>query len=154
MLSYDPETGVFIWLKRTGGQCKAGAPAGYLTRDGYPAITLDRRINLAHHLAFLLMTGRWPETLVDHIDGDRTNNRWSNLREVTCAVNSQNRFAARNKTRSAPLGVTWHKGAGKWQAQIRHNEKHYYLGLFDTPEAAHMAYLAKKAEVHPDASPR
>lgn len=105
------------------------------------------------HSAFpnlLLMTGDSPpdDMTVDHIDGDKLNNRWSNLRVVTQAVNNQNLRSARVGSKSGLIGAHWNKQDKKWQAGIRINGKNVHLGKFDTPEEAHAAYIAKKREVH------
>lgn len=92
---YDPETGIIWHRKRDlfGTRKRADAEidkAGYRrTRHSYQN---ERHAPQAHRLAFALITGRWP-TMIDHIDRNRTNNRWSNLRETTAAQNSRNRAA-------------------------------------------------------------
>lgn len=84
---------------------------------------------------------------VDHEDGDGLNNRRGNLRAATRAENSRNQRRRRN-SRSGFKGVTWHKLGGRWAAQITANGKNHYLGLFDTPEAAHAAYVAASHTLH------
>ena len=76
---------------------------------------------------------------IDHIDGTKTNNHISNLRNVT---NQENLFNTRCK------GYYFNKKKGKYQAQIQLNEKKIHIGLFDTEDEAHQAYLNKKPEVH------
>lgn len=132
LLSYDPKTGEFT---------RRGARAGTLRPDGRRQLAVDGKIYLEHRLAWLYMTGAFPTYGVDHRDGDPSNNRWKNLREATPAQNNQN-LDARHGLR----GVT--KFRGKWQAQINVDHKFVYLGLFDSPELAHEAYLAAKAKLH------
>ena len=94
LLSYDPDTGAFQWLvefKFKSLVIKPGDYAGTINSDGYIKITIDGRTYLAHRLAFLFMTGKWPRQTVDHRDRDRTNNSWNNLRDVSQGVNNQNR---------------------------------------------------------------
>jgi hypothetical protein len=85
--------------------------------------------------------------LVDHVDGDGLNNRRSNLRIATRAENNRN-AAVRKDNTSGFKGVHWHKGDGRWQAQIRVAGKRIRLGAFDTPEAAHAAYCEAAARYH------
>lgn len=145
MLSYEPSSGTFRWQKRRGGQFKVGDVAGSIDREGYLVITLDYRCSYAHQLAFIYMTGSTPG-LVDHIDGNRANCRWVNLRAADAQLNARNRRVSASKKSCALMGVT--RKGGRWQAQIKAGTKARYLGLYATPEAAHAAYLKAKAELH------
>lgn len=139
VLHYDPDTGVFTW--RSGPA--QGRVAGWLEtgpRTGYIRIEIDGRAYMAHRLAYLYVTGEWPSRL-DHIDNDKTNNRFANLRIATASQNAANRRKPRNNS-SGYKGVSFYKKTGKWVAYIRHNYRHKTLGYFDTPEAAHAAYCA------------
>lgn len=155
ILHYDPDTGDFTWLVPRA-QKKAGDKAGRLyvhktskeRRWGYIEIGIDNKIYRAHRLAWLYMTGSWPEALIDHKDGDRTNNRFSNLRECTVRQNAENRFNHHGKT-SQYLGVCFDKHTKKWQASIRVNGKATYLGQFVQESDAADAYLKAKAVYHP-----
>jgi hypothetical protein len=99
----------------------------------------------AHRIIWMMFNGNLPKEQLDHIDGDRANNRIENLRECSNTENQQNRKLNKdNKT--GFTGVTIWKT--KFKAEIRLNKKGYYLGLFDTAEEAHKAYLNKKAELH------
>lgn len=145
-LDYDPQTGQFTYRKRCGPR-RAGEIAGWLGMQGYWLIHVAGRLYLAHRLAFLHMTGRFPEQMIDHRNGKRADNRWHNLREATRAMNAHNqKKAARSNRSSGLLGVT--RQGGRWQAQITVNRRSVYLGLHETPEAAHAAYLAAKRELH------
>lgn len=148
LLHYDPDTGLFTWAKSRPG-CRVGAVVGTRHKEGYWQVRLDRRLYLTHRLAFLYMLGRLPAQHVDHINRDRGDCRWCNLREATNSENAQNQQATQRKTSSGLLGVSWHKRIGKWVAQITANKQHINLGCFDTPEAAHAAYITAKAELHP-----
>jgi hypothetical protein len=92
------------------------------------------------------MTGAWPAGQVDHLNGARTDNRWTNLREATAAVNSQNQRVAYPRNKSGFLGVRAFRAG--WTAQITVARKQVYLGNFSTPEAAHEAYVKAKRELH------
>ena len=150
LLHYDPETGVFTWKVDSGrwGRIKAGTEAGNLRRrDGYRQIKLKEGNFLAHRLAFLYMTGDWPEQHVDHIDGNPLNNRWCNLRDVDRNANMQNlKRAQSNNKSSGLLGVS--SCRSKWQAHITVNSEYKHLGTYDTPEEAHDAYLEAKRQLH------
>ena len=139
LLIYDPHTGLLQYRER-GPRRPRGWWAG--ARDpssgGYLRIQIGTRKYLVHRIAFLLMKGRWPNEL-DHRDLDRTNNRWANLREVTHQQNTLN-GPMRSTNKSGFKGVSWHKVAQKWVAEMKLGEKRIYLGLHDSPEVAHEAY--------------
>ena len=144
LVHYDSSTGQFTWrLKRR--RCRPGDPTGCVARNGYVVVRLDNVLHYAHRLAWLYEQGRWPAEQLDHINGDRTDNRIANLREVTNAQNAQNQ-KRRNNTSGFP-GVR--RENSKWLAEIKVQYKPIRLGLFDTPEAAHAAYLAAKQKLHP-----
>ena len=102
----------------------------------------------AHRLAWALHTGGWPKGEIDHIDGDESNNRIVNLRDVSKSVNQQNKRLPRVDSKSGFIGVCWHKGGGKWSAQITVHGKSIYLGLFSDPAEAHSTYIAAKRRLH------
>jgi hypothetical protein len=148
LLAYDPDTGKFTWLKPPVGahRVSASSIAGCIRRDGYRVIGLHGRDYKAHRLAFLLVTGAWPVGQVDHINGDKADNRWSNLRDVRPSVNRQNLRRATAGSKTGLLGAT--PDCGRYRAQIELNGRAQYLGLFDTAEAAHAAYLKAKRQHH------
>lgn len=148
-IAYDAETGVFTRLVRSGN-CRAGSPLGSLRANGYLTVSYQNQHRLAHRMAWLMQTGCEPTNDIDHIDGDRTNNRWSNLRAATRGENMQNeRHARASNLSSGLLGVSWSKAARKWAAGIKINGKKRHLGLFDDKQAAHAVYLEAKREIHP-----
>ncbi len=141
LLVYDEQTGVFTW-RVARPACKLGGVAGSTKLGGYRRIGIDNHMYLAHRLAWLYVTGAWPIHGIDHRDGNPGNNAFCNLREATLGENAQNL-----KKRDVPFtGVSAKRG--KWQAQINADGKYIYLGLFDTPELAHQAYLEAKAKLH------
>lgn len=146
LLAYDPDTGVFRW-RADRGPVKAGDIAGRLDAKGYRDIRVKGTLYKAHRLAFLLVTGKWPAQHVDHIDGDRQNNRWSNLRDVSNGINAQNLKTAQKNSKTGLLGVSPVKG-GRYQAAITVNGKPRHLGFYDSPEVAHAAYVAAKRLHH------
>jgi len=143
LLNYDRETGIFTWAITRRG-CRKGSVAGCKMKHGYIAIRLDDALYTAHRLAWLHVTGEWPANQIDHINRDRADNRFSNLRAVTNAENAQNQKARANK--SGFTGVR--KENSKWLAEIKINYKPIRIGLFETPEAAHEAYVAAKRKYH------
>lgn len=148
VLSYDARTGAFEWRSKISKKVVVGSAAGAMNASGYIVIGIGGKIYYAHRLAFIYMTGNAPE-IIDHKDGDRANNSWSNLREATSQQNVLNAKLAVNNT-SGFKGVSWHRGAGKWSAYIILNERKRHLGLFDNPEHAHDAYLAAARHAQPE----
>ena len=127
ILSYDPETGGFIWLIAPANCMKAGDAAGTLDR-GYVQIGIKGKLYRAHRLAWLITYGEWPREL-DHINHIRDDNRIANLREVTRQENCKNRSPSK-RNKSGVCGVCWNKASNKWLAMICVNSKNTYLGAF------------------------
>lgn len=147
VLAYDAETGVFTWIKSPTPVVKEGTVAGSFHGTKYLRIMIGGRQYLAHRLAWLYVNGRWPVNQIDHIDGNKTNNRIENLRDVSATFNEQNKIAAKIDSKSGLIGASPYRN--RWRAQIKINKKIKYLGLFDTAEKAHQAYLAEKEKSHP-----
>ena len=135
ILNYDPETGIFTWKISNSSRAKVGDVVGCQSGDGYLRIQLQSRKYQAHRLAWLYVYGEWPEDQIDHINRIRTDNRISNLREVTNKQNLQNSGKRSDNTSGHP-GVIWHKRISKWQATIKHNQKQIHLGYYSTIEEA------------------
>jgi hypothetical protein len=130
LLSYNPETGYFIWAKNLGIRIKAGDIAGTHDKDGYILIGIDCSRYKLHRLAFLYMTGSFPIDEVDHLNHVKDDNRWSNLRHATRTINQRNRVNQKNNT-SGRNGVYWKKRTQKWHANICLAGKLYHLGYFN-----------------------
>lgn len=147
IFDYDPETGLFSWRINTrNGKAKIGDRAGFPHCHGYWHLKLNGRTYIAHRLAFVWMTGQLPPEDVDHIDNDKSNNRWANLRAATRSENRANTPVSRSNT-SGLKGVSWFKPTGKWQAQIKLRGQSIALGMYDCPAAAHFAYIIASQEV-------
>lgn len=158
-LDYSPDTGALTWKERPIEHFKdkqaistwntrfAGKDAGTVNSKGYLAIRISGTSYLAHRLAWKLSTGDDPAEHIDHINGDKLDNRLCNLREATRPQNSRNRASQSNNT-SGFKGAFWHKRDSKWVAQIRINGKKKHLGYFPTPEAAHHAYCQAATKYH------
>jgi HNH endonuclease len=145
LLNYNPDTGRFVWLVTKARQANAGDAAGS-PNHGYIAIGCDGDLRFAHRLAWLYMHGVWPTGRIDHINGDKTDNRICNLREVSHSVNLQNQRRAMKNNKLGLLGVRAY--AGKFRAQIKANGQNIHLGYYLTPEAAHSAYIEAKRRLH------
>lgn len=148
-VAYMPETGGFVRLVATGqrGRYKPGSMKEHIKTNGYARVHVDGAMYAAHRLAWLYMHGRWPDGDIDHINGNRNDNRAANLREVTRAENMQNERKARSNNQCGLLGVSPH--GSSWRAQITVNGVSKKLGSFSTPSEAHAVYLKAKRELHP-----
>lgn len=149
VLIYDQHAGVFKWSLKTNRKVVVGANAGSVTRHGYVAIRIDGTRFAAHRLAFLYVTGKWPDGEIDHINGVRSDNRWINLRACSSAENRQNQRAAHAGSSSGLLGVSWNSRLQKWVAQIAVDGRRRHLGCFDDASKARNAYVAAKRQIHP-----
>jgi hypothetical protein len=146
LLEFDRATGGFRWRVTNSNRAKAGSSAGCIRSDGYVTIRLDGVKHLAHRLAWLYECGFIPTGMLDHINGDRSDNRIENLREASNSLNQQNRkMSSRNTT--GVVGVTKRK-YGRWRASITVGKKFISLGSFATKEEAEAAYLNAKKKYH------
>lgn len=121
LLHYDPETGNLTWLVARSGAGKVGSIAGSQHIAGYRAVYLEYKAYLAHRLAWFYVFQSWPTGQIDHINGVRSDNRLSNLRDVDAFVNQQNRRSATRGNLSGFLGVTWSPVDRKFRANISAN---------------------------------
>jgi len=146
-LHYEPATGQFTWLRPTTNKNKAGARAGTIS-NGYIGITILGHRTYAHRLAFLYMEGDYPHAqIIDHIDRNKLNNCWANLRRYSTALNMLNKDR-RVDNKSGTTGVFFNPACGKrpWIAYINHAGVREYLGHFSTYKEA-VETRAKK-ELH------
>lgn len=149
VLSYDPETGLFVRKICFQRPDVIGTTSLLTNGNGYLRIAIDGKRYLCHRLVWLYMVGTWPQNEIDHMDGNRSNNKWSNLRDVTPRHNQQNKRKAHSHSKSQILGVSWDKSRGKWTARIKTECAYKYLGRFDSVETAKEAYLTAKRLLHP-----
>lgn len=141
VMDYDPDTGSFTWLSRPRESFKrhrqfltwnkrfSGKAAGSVDAHGYVRMGINGVRHKAHRLAFLYMTGAFPSSEIDHINGNRRDNRFSNLRAVTRSTNQKN-VTLRQKNISGCVGVIWDKSKRAWVARITSNGNLYYLGSY------------------------
>lgn len=132
LLSYEPLTGLFNWKS-------TGASTGCLRHDGYLMIGVDNQVYLAHRLAWLMMTGEWPKTSVDHINRKKDDNAWANLRLATAQQNTANTLARQN-SKTGIKGVSFCASTSKWRATITIDGKQRSLGRHADIECARLAY--------------
>lgn len=147
LFKYDSETGIFTRLVSRNNKYRIGSVAGS-AQHGYVQIQIDRHTYKAHRLAWLYMTGKYPENVIDHIDGNGMNNCWKNLRDVSHSCNQQNQKCARSNNQVGLLGVSFKKDRGKFRSTIKVNGKYIHLGYFDTAQDAHNKYVSVKRKIH------
>jgi HNH endonuclease len=153
-LRYEPETGALIWLERPIDDFArerdarawnarfAGRRAGSINAHGYRSVNFDGHLYRAARLIWQLVIGEPPPRFVDHKNLDRADDRWGNLRLATPKQNGGNMGAHKDGT-SGFKGVSKHH-AGRWRATLMKQ----HLGIFDTPEEAHAAYLTAARETY------
>lgn len=141
-LDYDATSGVLRWKVPSSRCHRAGDIAGRVSRSGYIEISFRYRRYSAHRIAWFLVTGNQAENVLDHIDLNKSNNSFANLRLASPTLNNANWAPKRDGLK----GVTLHK-CGKYQAQVKCRGKNHYLGLFDTEADAAAAYAAKAQEL-------
>lgn len=149
ILDYDPETGLFVWKIAKGPvKDRIGTVAGCVheTHSGkrYIRIHVDGKMYSAHRLAWLHMTGKYPEDQIDHEDGNGENNRFSNLCEATNASNAKNR-RLRSDNSSGVAGVRFDKQRKRFVAFIKAEGKNKFIGRYKTLEEA--AKARKEAQI-------
>ena len=142
------EDGELVWKVSTARRVKIGDIAGTIHRStGYRRITVNGKQYRAHRLIWFMVHGKFPVNMLDHINGNKLDNRISNLREATHQENMQNKTKADSDSKTGFLGVYLHQK--KFLARIQVSKgRRKYLGRFDTPEEAHEAYLKAKREHH------
>lgn len=146
LFSYDPTTGSFTRRISTSNCIKRGAIAGCPDRRGYLRIQINGRKYSVHRLVWFYVTASWPAD-IDHINGIKSDNRFSNLREATRSENIRN-TGKRANNKSGFKGVSWKSNNNCWVAQIMVHRKKKHLGYFYTPEEAHAVYCDAAEELH------
>jgi hypothetical protein len=143
VFSYNPDTGDLTWRVTTSPRRPSGAVAGFVATNGYRRTGIDNRRYAVHRLVWLYVYGAWPSDQIDHIDGNRLNNRLANLREATASQNQWNSKQRGNGLRGVRL-----RRRGCWQARICVHRKTHHLGSFATPEEASQAYIKAAEKLH------
>lgn len=146
ILEYDALTGEFTWLV-TISNGRKGNVAGSFLDSGYRRIKIDYKSYRTHRLVWLYTHGRWPKEVIDHINGDKSDNRLTNLRECSISQNLMNTGSVEGST-SKYKGVSWHTKSKRWRTKIGANGMRYDLGEYKNPEEAALAYNKKSLELH------
>ena len=153
LLDYDPATGLLLWKPRSGDSIAvrkwntrwSGKPAGTPVAHGHRLVRINAKPFYAHRLAWKMLYGEEPPRYIDHINGDPSDNRATNLRAATQSQNMAN--AARKRgTRSGEKGVK--RNRSRWMASVKAHGRVHHVGTFDTIAEAKAARDAKARELH------
>ena len=160
LIDYNPIIGSFTWKPREVKKWQdkswntkyAGTCAGW-DKDGYTVLTIEREKYPAHRVAWLLMTGEWPEKLIDHKDNNPSNNAWENLRQVDHSQNLSAHNVGLSGKGEWPRGVRRRSAEAGFAASVSWRGKTYHCGTYATPEEAHDAYRIRCNELKGKFSP-
>ena len=147
LLEYDPVSGDITWSVDRSPKVRRGDLAGWVTEDGYRELKVNGKSIKSHRVAWFLYTGNWPASEIDHVNGNRADNRWSNLREATPLQNACNKNLCKN-SKSGYKGVSFCKRNNKWRAYISVNHKMKHLGYWNTAQEAAHKYDAACLDLH------
>jgi hypothetical protein len=146
---YEPDTGNFYHRTIRSAVCRPDGLAG-TSHGGRIALRVDGRLYLAHRLAWLYMTGDMPRGVVDHINGVGLDNRWSNLRDVSQQINTQNTHKRFGHQKHSNLpGAHWCGQRRVWKSSLHVDGRSVHLGTFGSAEEASAAYVEAKRRLHP-----
>lgn len=141
--NYCGETGLITHKKKTG--VNEGVVSGCDNGKGYLRVTHKKKTYYAHRIAWFFTYGEVPDEQIDHINGNRSDNRISNLRKASNKENNHFKHVAQSRSKTGVLGVSFSAAANKWQSFF----KKKYLGVFDTIEEAKAAYELEKTKTDP-----
>lgn len=140
------EDGKIYWINFSIRPTAKKEAIGYKCKSGYVVMKFMKKTIFVHRIIFLFHHGYLPK-YVDHINGNKSDNRIENLRDVTHCQNMMN-IKKYSLNTSGYKGVSFHKRSKKWVAQIKFNKQRIYLGLFDCAQKAYDAYCFKAKELH------
>lgn len=152
LFRYEPETGLLYWRATGKGRGDISLPAVRLNGHGYWIVCVNYRRYRAHRVIWLMERGEWPAHELDHINGDRADNRMVNLREVTTSQNQMNRRKAKNNT-SGVTGVSWHSIGKKWAVELWVRGRKRYFGLHEDLEFAELVSSEARRKYHGEFTP-
>ena len=136
---YDAESGKLIRKIRRGGRGGNGSAMGHAAGNGYLYAGIDYGYYTVHRLIWLYVTGEWPTEMIDHINGNKIDNRISNLRLATRSLNAANSKARSSKKKKK--GVYYDCRRDKFYAHISYEGRKMHIGAFDDANSAHEAYM-------------
>jgi hypothetical protein len=146
-VEYSPLDGALRWkAKPWRSSIVVGKVTGSSDRDGYRRTMINKKIYRNARLVWFMHYGKWPENLIDHVNGVRDDDRIENLRDATSQENSQNRRIKKNHA-TGYKGVSFHKRDKRFQATLEVNKKVKFLGYFDSAKEAHQAYCVASKNV-------
>lgn len=155
-LRYEPETGKLFWIdcdeETNSWRAKYVNKEAFTSfmNQGYRQGTIKKSGFLAHRVIWAIYYGKWPEKTIDHIDGDRSNNKITNLREATQSENSRN-MSISKRNKSGFIGVSWSKQRNKWHVQMMVNGINKSFGFYDDiSEAAKRRLQVSKGHGYSD----
>ena len=150
LLRYDAESGVLYWRVSPSKLTPVGSSVLSVDAHGYLFVKLFGLKYAAHRVAWAMHHDEHPAGEIDHINGDRADNRLANLRDVPKQINAENRRVGQsNNLSSGMLGVSLERSSGLWKAQIGVGGRNLHIGRFPTKAEAHEAYLREKRRFHP-----
>lgn len=149
LFSYDENSGNLLWKVGRSGTRGIGNVAGFLEKNGYLRIRINKKQYLAHRIVWIYFNGNIPEGMeIDHINCIKNDNKIQNLRLCTRSSNLQNQKRAPISNKSTGL-LGAHEVNGKFRSEICIDGERHFLGYFNTAEDAHIAYVEKKRLIHP-----
>lgn len=146
VVEYNPADGIVRWRVKLNRCLRVGDIVGCLDLRGYLKTRIDGTDLMLHRVAWACHFGEWPANEIDHINGNKTDNRIQNLRDVTRKVNAQNVHRPFRNNTVGLMGVV--RDHGRFSARLSINGKAKHIGMFATPEEAHAAYLDAKRRLH------
>lgn len=148
LLIYNPATGSLAWKLSPGNRIKPGQKAGCVKSNGYRVVAIDKRIYYSSKLIWLYMTGEWPSMTIDHIDRNRSNEKWNNLRHISRAHNATNKSLYANN-RTGVNGISRDKKSGQFDSRLTLDGKTIYLGRYPTVHGAAFARARAELDLYP-----
>lgn len=143
---FDYKDGELYWKFSLSSKSPKGIIAGSVKHDGYRRIGLNKKVYLTHRLIYMMFYGYMPE-IVDHIDGNKLNNRIENLRAATKSQNCQNQKTPIDNT-SGYKNVMWKKSKNKWLVALKVCNKYLHIGYFDDIELADLVAQEARNKYH------
>jgi hypothetical protein len=148
---FDYKDGILYWKFRAANRIKVGSPAGSIDPStGYHKTYVYGKFYKTHRVIFLYHHGYLPE-FVDHIDGNKINNKIENLRPTTKSQNAMNQ-KVRADNKSGTKGVRWHKRDKKWLVELKVNSKSHSFGYFEDKELAELVAVEATNKLHQEFS--